>query len=220
MRRTSSHKKTTKDNLEQLKAIFFGKKTPYILIYNDPDPDALASAMALKEIMALSGLAPVIGYTGVIGRLENEAMINLLHIPAVPVSDKDLAKADLLALVDAQPGFFWNNNISDFDIVFDHHPKKSTSKTASFEDIRPKCIATSSIMTEYMLAAGLSISERLATALYYGIRTDSLNAQKGSTAADELAKAHLEIKVNRSILRKIEFSSYSLSRLDYLAWCL
>jgi nanoRNase/pAp phosphatase (c-di-AMP/oligoRNAs hydrolase) len=205
---------TTEERLEALKAIFADSKTPYILIYSDPDPDALASAMALKEIMGVFGLNPVIGYTGVIGRLENEAMINLLRIPAVPVTEKDLAKADLIALVDAQPAFFRNFSVR-FDIVFDHHPRKAKAKVAVFEDIRTKCIATSSILTEYMLAAGVNISERLATALYYGIRTDSLNAPKGLTSTDEMAKNNLEKKVNRGIIRKIEFSSYSLSRLDY-----
>jgi len=203
-------------HLRSLRAAAAGKIRPLILIYGNPDPDALASAWALREILRATGPTAAVAYTGEVGRLENEAMIALLRVPAVPLREPMLKHADLVALVDAQPEFFRAPPLPRCDIVIDHHPRK-TSHAAPFADIRPHCGATSSILTEYLESAGLPIGSRLATALYYGIQTDSRSLQRGYAPTDRRALLLLDPKVNRVLLRRIEFSSYSLSRLDYFA---
>lgn len=189
---------------------------PIILIYSNPDPDALASAWALLEIMRRHGKTPRIGYTGEIGRLENQAMIESLRIPAKPMNSEDFASADLIALVDCQPEFFAPAQLPRCDVIIDHHPKKSRRKYA-FSDIRPKCLSTSSILVEYLEHASIEISTRLATALYYGIQTDSKQMHRHPTPVDAAAMRFLEQKMNANLLHRIEFSSYSLERLDYFA---
>jgi len=205
-----------RENLTALNRVIAGKQNPLILIYSNPDPDALASAWALKELMGAAGVRASIEYTGEVGRLENGSMIDLLRIPVAPLGAASLQEADLIALVDSQPGFFTSLELPRCDIVIDHHPRKSR-KGADFTDIQSRCLATASIVTTYLQAAEISVSKRLATALYYGITTDSRNQQRSPTAADIEAIHFLERKVDRSVLRRIEFSSYSLSNLDYFA---
>ncbi len=148
--------------LKKLKETVANTNSPLILIYGNPDPDALASAWALKEIMHSAGAEANIRYTGEIGRLENETMINVLQIPAEPLKETELASADLVALVDSQPDFFKPVELPRCDIVIDHHPKK-TSRECLFSDIRPNYLATSLILTEYLKVSGLPVSTKLAT---------------------------------------------------------
>lgn len=202
--------------VDRLKKTVANANSPLILIYGNPDPDALASAWALKEIMRSAGAEANIRYTGEIGRLENETMMSALQIPAEPLKETDLANADLVALVDAQPDFFKPAELPRCDIVIDHHPKK-TNREYLFSDIRPHCLATSLILTEYLKVSGLPVSTKLATALYYGIQIDSQNVKRWPTSEDVEAILFLQRKASKNILRKIEFSSYSLGRLDYFS---
>src|SRR3990172_500507 len=123
-----------------------------VVIYGNPDPDALASALALKTILENTKRHVDIRYTGAIGRPENASMIRQLKIPAVPVSEEQAADADIIALVDAQPQFFKDFNLPRCDIVIDHHPPLLDRQVA-FADIRPNYLAAASIMTEYLKAA-------------------------------------------------------------------
>jgi nanoRNase/pAp phosphatase (c-di-AMP/oligoRNAs hydrolase) len=209
-------KENIQDRLRKLRSIVSGKKNAWIIIYSNPDPDALASAWALKEIMMEEKTAARIGFTGEVGRLENEAMIGLLGIPAGPVTEKDVKNADLLALVDAQPDFFRNFRLPRCDIVIDHHPKKAVAP-GTFADIRPPCLSTSSILTEYLMAANIPIGRKLATALSYGIEIDSRNQQRKPCGVDDNALIFLSRKTDNTLIRRIEFSSYSLRRLDYFS---
>lgn len=202
--------------VNKLNRVVTGALSPVILIYSNPDPDALASAWALREIIRCKAKTPIIGYTGEVGRLENQAMIENLRIPARQINSEDLASADLIALVDCQPEFFDPSELPRCDIVIDHHPKKSRRKYA-FSDIRPSCLATSSILVDYLRCASIDISPKLATALYYGIQTDSNHLQRRPTPVDSAAMSFLEQKININLLHRLEFSSYSLERLDYFA---
>lgn len=202
--------------LKKLKKTMGDAKRPFIMIYSNPDPDALASAQALSLIMEEEGLDPVIGCTGSVGRLENETMINLLSIPVKTLTTDDLREADLIAVVDSQPEFFRGFDLPRVDIVIDHHPKKS-KRSRPFVHIQSRCLAVSSLLTAYLVAGDYPISKKLATALYYGIQTDSRNFLKSPTDIDSDAIHVLEGKIDRATLRKIQFSSYSLHRLNYFS---
>ena len=74
------------NRLRRLREVVAGSKRPLILIYGNPDPDALASAWALRELMRSSHVPAHVVYTGEVGRPENEAMIKHLRITAGPCS--------------------------------------------------------------------------------------------------------------------------------------
>jgi nanoRNase/pAp phosphatase (c-di-AMP/oligoRNAs hydrolase) len=200
--------------LEHLRKVCEGAKNVCVIIYANPDPDALASALALKKILETGERAVNIGYTGAIGRPENASMIRQLKIPAFPLSEEEAARSDIIALVDSQPQFFVDFHIPRCDIVIDHHPLPDQIP-AGFTDIRPNYLSTSSIMTEYLRAAGVRPARNLASALFYGIRTDSRHFMDNLSSGDIEAIMWLRRKADRDIVRRIEFSQFSPAGLDY-----
>lgn len=205
-----------KDRVQKLRRVVKGAKSAYILIYSNPDPDGLASAWALKEIFQEWGVSSSIGYTGRVGRLQNAAMIQDLKLPVEPLNLKKFSRADRVAMVDAQPSFFQDLELPRCDVIIDHHPKTSEKKFP-FIDIRPRILSTCSLLTEYLIALGKPIPKRLATALLYGLETDSRGQLKTPTPLDQAAQNYLEKIANRNLLKRIEFSQYSLNDLSYFS---
>jgi len=202
--------------LELLKKICEDAKKIQIILYANPDPDALASAVALKKILETTKRSVKIGYTGAIGRPENACMIRKLSIPAFPISEEEAAKSDIIALVDSQPQFFTDFNLPRCDIVVDHHPHRDVI-SARFVDIRPDYASAASIMTEYLRASGLHLTKNLASALFYGIKTDTRHFMVDMSQGDINAIKWLRGKADRDIVKQIEFSQFSREALDYFS---
>ncbi len=205
----------TVGHLARMQEIARPAKQPMALIYGNPDPDALASALALKAILDTPERQLTIGYTGAVGRPENASMIRQLKIPAVPVTEAEAAKADLVAMVDSQPQFYKDFTLPRCDIVIDHHPML-LEREVPLADIRPGYLSTSSIMTEYMRASHTRLTKRLASALYYGIKVDSRHFLDLSPG-DVEAIRWLRGTADRDIVKRIEFSQFSEQALDYFS---
>jgi nanoRNase/pAp phosphatase (c-di-AMP/oligoRNAs hydrolase) len=204
------------DRLERLRKTCEDAKHVCVIMYANPDPDALASALALKRILETKKRAVTIGYTGAIGRPENASMIKRLKIPVSPVGEQEAARADAIAIVDSQPHFFRDFTLPRCDIVMDHHPL-AAAPPAKFVDVRPDYQSTSSIMTEYLRAAGVRPSRNLASALFYGIKTDSRRFMGDMSEGDVAALKWLRGKADRDIVSQIEFSQFSWEGLDYFS---
>ena len=205
-----------RNRLERLREVCEGAKNVRVIIYANPDPDALASALALKKILETKKRVVKIGYTGAIGRPETACMIRQLRIPAFPVSEAEAAHSDVIAIVDSQPQFFTDFSLPRCDIVIDHHPLPDVIP-AKFVDIRPNYMATSSIMTEYLKATGLRLTKNLASALFYGIKTDTRHFMGDMSYGDVEAIRWLRGKADRDIVKQIEFSQFSREALDYFS---
>jgi nanoRNase/pAp phosphatase (c-di-AMP/oligoRNAs hydrolase) len=209
-------KDKVRHRLERLRKVCDGAKDVRIVIYANPDPDALASALALKKLLETNKRSVSIGFTGAIGRPENASMIRRLKIPAFPVSEEETARSDVIAVVDSQPCFFTDFNLPRCDIVIDHHPL-TDARPAEFVDVRPNYLSTSSIMTEYLRVAGVRLTKNLASALYYGIKTDSRRFMGDLSQGDMEAIRWLRGKADRDIVNQIEFSQFSWEGLDYFS---
>jgi nanoRNase/pAp phosphatase (c-di-AMP/oligoRNAs hydrolase) len=147
-----------------------------ILTHDYPDPDALAAAYGLQHLLQTAfGIESRIVYRGEIGRTENRAMVRLLRIPVRKLTAGLLKRFPRIALVDTQPSF--NNNPFPKNrratLVIDQHPS-DTPPQADLALVDPDCGATCVIVACALLQAGILIPERLATALAYGILTDTL----------------------------------------------
>jgi nanoRNase/pAp phosphatase (c-di-AMP/oligoRNAs hydrolase) len=142
-------------------------------------------------------------------------MTRILGIEVDQVKARALDDYDMIALVDAQPAFF-EETFPRIDLVIDHHPKTAPVE-AAIADIRPGYGATSTILTEYLRAAGLTVGPRLATALLYGIKTDTLHLERGATRADLEAFTYLHPHANHNALRRIERPELPDWALDTLA---
>ncbi|MBN2309423.1 MAG: DHH family phosphoesterase [Candidatus Hydrogenedentes bacterium] len=175
-------------NVEALLRICSRRGRILILMQNNPDPDAIASAAAVRDLIhrRLNRRA-VIGYGGVFGRAENRAMVHELRIEARHVKPEDLARYKTLCLVDTQPRS-GNNALytaRPADIVIDHHlPPKKSLWQAQLADIRPDYGATSTILYEYLVAADVKPHPLVATALYYGIESDTQELGRDVCPAD------------------------------------
>jgi len=206
---------TTRARVRRLRDHFAPAERVLIMMQDDPDPDAIASALALKTLLGRAKPAATIATFGTITRPENRAMVRLLEIDVEQVKPRALEEYDMLALVDTQPAFF-EEALGDVDLVIDHHPEE-TPVRAHLRDVRPSYGATSTILTGYLRAADVKIRERLATALLYGIKTDTLHLERGATRADMEAFAFLHPLANRNLLRRIERPDLPDAALDVLA---
>ncbi|MCX5759503.1 MAG: bifunctional oligoribonuclease/PAP phosphatase NrnA [Candidatus Hydrogenedentes bacterium] len=179
-----------------------------VLIQDNPDPDALACAAVLREILYVRlGKRCTIGYGGICGRAENRAVIDVLKIPARHVTPEEAASFDIVCLVDAQPGFGNNLVAMDrrVDVVIDHHLAPKRCKWhAVFSDVRPEYGAASTILYEYLLAAGVSIGRSLATAMFYGIQSDTQDLGRESGSADVRAYQELFFLADKRKLARIQ----------------
>ena len=185
-----------------------------ILPHNDPDPDAIASAVALRHLlMEALNVESNIAYQGIVGRAENRALLRYLGQPLRPLTDADLAGEAPIALVDTQPGA-GNNALpagSEVTIVIDHHTWREPTARAAYVDVRPEAGATSTILTEYLQAAGLEPEPPLATALFYGIKTDTRGLSRGAGPADTAAYLYLQPRVDTQALAEIEYAQVPAS---------
>ncbi len=216
MNRSRQSKDNVRGRLELLRKVCSGAENISVIIYANPDPDALARALALKEVIETKKNAVNIGYTGAVGRPENASMIRRLKIPAFPVSEEEAGRADVIALVDSQPRFFADFNLPRCDIVIDHHPLQDPVR-AEFTDIRPDYLASSSILTEYLRTAGKRLTKDLASALFYGIKTDTRHFMDDMSPGDAEAIRWLRGKADLDIVKQIEFSQFSREGLDYFS---
>jgi nanoRNase/pAp phosphatase (c-di-AMP/oligoRNAs hydrolase) len=173
-----------------------------LLLQPDPDPDGLASALALRSILGRNRLSTPIVSFGKVSRPENLAMMRLLDIEVLTIRPEDLSAFDRVALLDTQPSHF-SFELARVDAIIDHHPMQETYQVPFF-DIRPNYGATSTILFEYLKAAAVSISERLATALLYGIKADTLLLNREVIDADLDAFVALYPSINYNLLRRIE----------------
>jgi nanoRNase/pAp phosphatase (c-di-AMP/oligoRNAs hydrolase) len=189
--------------VERIRSLFAEGKKIHILLQHDPDPDAIGSALALRELLGRNRATTPIVTFGEITRPENLTMIRLLDIQIDRITYEDLRKDGArLALVDVQPPYF-DKPLGRVDLVVDHHPKRTSFK-ARFADLRTAYGATSTIFTEYLRAAGMEPSQRLATALVYGIKTDTLFLERGSNLADLSAFNFLYPLANKAMITRIE----------------
>ena len=178
-----------------------------ILPHDNPDPDSMASAVALKFLVhRLQGKEAYIALGGIVGRAENRAMRTYLNIELVPVSEVRFTGDVQIALVDTQPGRS-NNSLPEGvvpTVVIDHHPAYAAYPGVPFLDLRDNYGATSTILTEYLRESKLDVEPKIATALFYGIAAETQDLGREATAADIEASHFLYPYANKRRLAKIE----------------
>lgn len=197
----------TAEQLEALLAVTSLAKRILILTHNDPDPDAIGSAVALRHLLVNRQEAEVkIAYRGIIGRAENRALVRYLNHPLQRLTRDDLAPPVTIALVDTQPGAGNNpvRQLGSVTAVIDHHPRRAESTAVPFIDVRPDIGSSSTIVSEYLRSAGLDIPAPIATALFYGIKSDTMGLGRSASTADVEAYAFLVPRIDSQALFEIE----------------
>jgi len=197
------------EQLNRLLEALEGAEKALIIPHNDPDPDAVASAAALQYLLLHKlNLPAEIVYDGIIGRAENKALVNFLNTPLRRFNPEDLEDNSRTAylLVDSQPGS--GNNPLTVDqpvaVVIDHHPPLENNNLAIVSIITPELGATSTILTEFLRLANLQPTRELATALFYGIKSDTRGLSRGTSPADIAAYFYLQPLIDVDALVEIE----------------
>ncbi|MFQ5432493.1 MAG: bifunctional oligoribonuclease/PAP phosphatase NrnA [Nitrospinota bacterium] len=196
------HQIEIKRKIERMKKVLDKKKPIWILLQNDPDPDSIASAMALQALLGRNDKsAPIVTFKRV-ARNENLAMINIIKVKIREVTPAQAARAPQIALVDIPPPYF-KRTLNNLRIVVDHHPVLE-QYDAPYVDVQEHYGATASIFVEYLVASEMKIGQRLATALYYGVKTDTLLFGRDVSHADFSAFALLWPKANHYLIMQME----------------
>ena len=183
-----------------------GKGKTIIIIHDNPDPDCLASAMALRHLLAMKlSREAVITFSGMIGRSENIAMAKELEITLIPLGMVNLDEYSVVCMLDTQPGTGNNSLPPDrrVDIVIDHHPLREASKTCRWLDIRDEYGVTATILYEYLVAQNITISTKLATALFYAIKSETQDLGREANRPDRDAYLRLFPLANKRLLYEI-----------------
>ncbi|MBN1411780.1 MAG: DHH family phosphoesterase [Spirochaetales bacterium] len=187
------------------KSLLENKRELLVIIHNNPDPDALASAFALSYLAEmLSDIDSSIGYGGNIGRIENQKMVSLLKIKLKQIGRIKLSKYDLIAFVDTQPAAGNNSYTVErgCDIVIDHHPKMRGLQ-ADLIIVNPNIGATASILVAWLKYSKIAISSDVATALSYAISSETGNMHREASPFDIESYLYIYSKSNMQNLARI-----------------
>jgi len=201
------HKNPYIQKVAELKQQVQPASSVLILTHDYPDPDCLASGVGLQILLSRWGVkTSQITFGGFIGRAENRAMIRFLNIPVVPLNLIEYADFEKIIVVDAFPG---DANLSvnpkrKIDVVIDHHPHKCAVQPDFYCYIRSDIGSTSTIITQYLLAAECAIPTDVATALFYGIKTDTHFLSRHVSAEDLECYKYLFDYIDHKALSQIE----------------
>jgi len=183
-----------------------------VAVLINADPDALSSALALKRMFWRRVKKTSIFRINAVKRADNLAMVKLLKIDHQHIRKMDGSDFTRWAIVDSQPHHNPMFGKHDYDIIIDHHPPGPGVK-APYMDIKEDYGATATLMIEYLRAAKIRPSPRLATALFYGIKTDTENFARPTSEGDIKAFRYLYPFVNTHIIKKIESSEFTKKSL-------
>ncbi|MBT3312005.1 MAG: phosphoesterase [Desulfobacterales bacterium] len=184
-----------------------------VLIMINADPDAIASAMAVKRLLWRKVAGVTICNINKIKRPDNLAMIRLLGVDLLYAGELDQKEYSRFVIVDSQPDHHECFAMFRPDVIIDHHPE--TCAVAGYLDIRPDYGAVASIMTEYLRAAKIKPSIKLATGLFHAIKTDTGNFERQTLIEDIRAFQYLYRFINIHLAQKIERSEISIDFLKY-----
>ncbi|MFC4549453.1 MULTISPECIES: DHH family phosphoesterase [Halorussus] len=190
-----------------------------VFMHDNPDPDAIASAVALSRVAESVGVDAEACYFGAISHQENRAFVNLLDLDLRNVEDDvDLSEFGAVALVDhSRPGV--NDQLppdTDVHVVIDHHPPKEPVE-AEFVDLRSDVGATSTLLAEHVQRLDVALTEDVATALLYGIRVDTKDFAREVSTADFEAASYLLPHADIATLERVETPSISADTFETIA---
>ena len=195
-----------------------------VLMHPNPDPDAMASAMAVEALAETVDTEAVVQYPGQIRHPENRAFQTVLDCDFENIERASELAASQVVLVDHNEprGFPGADEIVPYAVV-DHHP--GDGEGTAFTDVRPTRGSCSGIFAEYLQQRGWGnergkdkrMPSTLATALLYGIQSDTTSFTRGCTDAEFAAAAYLFPHADSDSLERIANPQVDSETLDVKA---
>ncbi|MGB5527802.1 MAG: DHH family phosphoesterase [Gemmatimonadota bacterium] len=194
------------ERLSEMRWVLGGFERVLVLTHDNPDPDAIASGAGLAFLIErISGIPVTVAFGGIIGRAENRSLMEELGVPFARIETVDIAPETAIAMVDTQPGA-GNNSLPPgrkATVVLDHHPPRPDGEAPAFADIRPQYGASASMIVEYLRAARLEPDRKLATALFYGIQSETMDLGREASDEDVAASIFLYPRTDPAAISRI-----------------
>ncbi len=177
-----------------------------VVSHVNPDADSLASMLGIQALVEFSqpGKPVILTVDGMIARSENRAMVELMSVPVVPVETVVTDPDTAVVMVDTQPhtGRRYSEAAMP-QVVIDHHETGGVLAGVLFSDIRMHMGATSTMVTGYLIEQGVAVTPELATALLYGIESETTGYPRESTSLDDEALIWLFPRADKDLLAQI-----------------
>ena len=212
---TEFSRSLTQARVQQYQRYFADADKVLILLHNDPDPDAMASGLALRNLLRRTKTTAIIGAHA--GR----------HAPREPADgeparhpgrDRDAGRLRVFR-ADRHGGraaALLHRACSTASTSSSITIRNSTGYSAMFKDIRADYGSTCTILTEHLRAVDANISERTATAMLYAIKSDTLFFNRQANRVDLEAFSYLYPLADAAMIRKMEGAEITMERLDYV----
>ncbi len=203
-----------------------------VLMHPNPDPDAMACALAVKELANASDTAARMCYPGEIRHQENRAFQTVLDLDFERIESASAVASDPIVLVDHNTprGFTGADNLEPIAVV-DHHPGNGTG--SAFTDVRTDNGSCASIVTEYFRDLdwepaspaeietieddSRALPPKVSTGLLYGIQSDTKQLTKGCSQDEFTAAGYLYRGIDEDQLDRIANPEVDAEVLDVKA---
>jgi len=192
-------------------------KNILIIIKGSPDPDAIASAFAIKIICEYYKISATILAYKKVSLKQNKILIDKLNIPIVYWNSKfNYLDYDSYTIVDFQNTRIENMPASIPCILhIDHHDIIKQEITPKYSIVEHKNISSTStilifILKELSLNLDNNLLKRLSTALIYGMIADTDNFTY-CNELDREAFKFIEMYKDNNVLKKISRLGFSKS---------
>lgn len=191
---------------ERLLTILAPFRRVIVVSHVNPDPDSLASMLGIKALLesCQPGKPVTLTVDGMIARSENRAMVELIPISLVPVESVDPDSQTAVIMVDTQPGT--GRRFSEAavpHVVIDHHETGGVLNGVLYSDIRTHLGATSTMVTGYLLEQRVVATPQLASALLYGIESETTGYPREASSLDDGALIWLFPRADKDLLAQI-----------------
>jgi nanoRNase/pAp phosphatase (c-di-AMP/oligoRNAs hydrolase) len=182
-------------------------KNIIIIILGSPDPDALASAYALKILLSTVSINSDIIITKKISLSQNRAFVKYLDIPLTLQKDFSPDKYDAYIVPDFQTNIVEGiTGVIPCAAHIDHHTITDKKKPADFSLIKTDAGSTSSLVALMIKDLTPPINKKdlisASTALIFGIQTDT-DKYEHATPIDIEALRYLSEFSDKDIINKI-----------------
>lgn len=199
-------------NWNDLINLLKGHKT-YLQTHNFPDPDAIASAFGMQQFLKKYGIETSLCYCGKIDKMSTKKMLTEFGINIKPYEEiTDMREEDYIVTIDGQKN---NSNFTDLPgdevACIDHHPIFAEYEY-KYSDIRivGSC---STLVTEYYVKSGTVMDKNVASALMYGLRTDTASLTRGVTDLDIEMFSYLYKYADNDKITKFYINNMEMSDL-------
>lgn len=199
---------------QELVEYLAGVESLAVVCHDNPDPDCIASALALSVIAESAGVEDVaLFYGGVISHQQNRAFVNLLHVELDHLDTFDPEEFERVAFVDhSTPAGHTELDSVKPDIIIDHH--STEDPTAEFVDVRKDYGATATILIEYLQDLSIEVNVQLGSALLFALHRERIDFIRNPTPHDYEAALYVCRHADLELLEELYGAAFSPATVD------